>query len=70
MLPEHPGLAAGLLQISHGVLNQHYDRSDDVMALRALHQTIAADRKATAHLAREAFEWDDCDAEGEGSDER
>ena len=55
ILPEYPGLAATLLQISHGVLNEHYDRGSDVMALKALHKTIAADRKATEHLAREAF---------------
>ncbi len=53
VLPEHPGLAASLLQISHGVVNEHYDRSSDVMALKALHQTIAADRRATSELARE-----------------
>lgn len=69
VLPEYPGLAASLLQISHGVLNEHYDRSSAVMALKELHRTIAADRKATEHLAREAFGTDDWDNDAEGDDE-
>ena len=69
MLPEYPGLAAGLLQISHGVLNEHYDRSSDVMALKALHKVIAADRKNTEDLARDAFNREAWDLEDEVSDE-
>ena len=69
ILPEYPGLAATLLQISHGVLNEHYDRGSDVMALKALHKTIAADRKATEHLAREAFGPDKSALDDEGNDD-
>jgi hypothetical protein len=48
LLPEVPGLAAALLRITGSVAERSYDRSAAVLAFRALHATLAAERKRTA----------------------
>ncbi|MEI6159549.1 MAG: hypothetical protein WCP77_06935 [Roseococcus sp.] len=55
ILPEHPGLAAAILHISHGVADQHYDRSSAVLAFRAYHASVAKELIETRHMAEEAF---------------
>jgi site-specific recombinase XerD len=55
ILPEHPGLAASILHISHGVLDKHYDRSSAVLAFRAFHAALAQESKATREIAEKAF---------------
>lgn len=45
LIPEHPHLAASLLRISHGTMQKHYDRSEDVMAFRKFHSALSAERR-------------------------
>jgi hypothetical protein len=45
LVPEHPHLAASLLRISHGTMQKHYDRSEDVLAFRQYHSALAAERR-------------------------
>jgi hypothetical protein len=45
LVPEHPHLASSLLRISHGTLQKHYDRSEDVLAFRQYHAALGAERR-------------------------
>lgn len=67
ILPEHPGLAAALLQITHGVLNEHYDRSGAVLAFRSFHETIDRERCESASVAEVAFREQDTHVSQHGS---
>lgn len=55
ILPEHPGLAASILHISHGVLDKHYDRSSAVLAFRTYHAALAKELAATKPMAEKVF---------------
>ena len=59
LLPNHPALAATLLQISQGVLQKNYDRSNDIEAFRQFHAAIDAQRKKLAPRAPNLFDKQD-----------
>lgn len=55
LLPQYPGLAAGMLAISGRVAREHYDRAENVTAATSFHKTLAARRRASAQDADRFF---------------
>jgi hypothetical protein len=53
--PAHPGLAAGLLGITGEMVEEHYDRADQVSAVNRFNANLAAERARTEGLAERAF---------------
>jgi hypothetical protein len=53
--PASPGLAASMLAVGGAMVRKHYDRSDELGAIRGLHDALAAERGALEGRARRVF---------------
>ncbi len=54
--PLNPGVAAAIMGISPGILEEHYNRADHVAAARRFHATLQDERQRTEPLARRSFD--------------
>lgn len=59
LIPEHPGLGASMLRITHKVFREHYDRSEDVLAFREFNKVVDEERRRDAPLVRDLFDQGD-----------
>jgi hypothetical protein len=55
VLPESPGIAAAVLRISGTVLDEHYDRSNGILATQSYHKVIEQELRATRDIAQQGF---------------